>query len=296
MRSGRDLRFEPVPVPARLAADFSAFRTFAAHGVRGHLSLGYQDKRGRSTDVTDGAFATYAGILILRGAGTYTDWNGRTYPLAAGDVFQRVPGRKHTVTIDPASGWVEGWVDVDADLARRWGAVGVLDLERAVLRPGLDLAMMERHERELIELRAAAEGDLGRRYAAIVALLIDWYARDRARATPDPVAALVEDACRLLAEGSADRALVATVARGGLSYERFRKVFRARMGVSPGAYRIRRRIDRARELLLSSSATVAAIADALGYANPFAFSAQFKQLVGVSPEQYRQRLPGGCSG
>ncbi len=295
MRSGRNQRYEPVPVPTRLVADVTAFRTFAAPGIRGHLSLGFQDKGGRSTDVTDGAFLTFSCILILRGAGTYTDWNGRTYPLAAGDVFQRVPLRKHTVTIDPASAWVECWVDVDHDLARQLAAVGVIDLDRAVLRPGLDLAMMERHEREMTELRTAAEGDLGRRYAAIVAILVDWYGRDRARATPDPSAAMVDEACRLLADGIAERALVATVARGGLSYERFRKVFRARMGVSPGAYRIRRRIDRARELLLASGDTVAAIADELGYANPFAFSAQFKQLVGVSPEQYRQRLPGGRS-
>ena len=73
-----------------------------------------------------------------------------------------------------------------------------------------------------------------------------------------------------------------------MSYERFRKVFRARMGVSPAAYRIRRRIDRARELLVGG-VSVSRVADELGYANPFIFSAQFKRLVGASPRAFQRR-------
>jgi AraC-like DNA-binding protein len=74
-----------------------------------------------------------------------------------------------------------------------------------------------------------------------------------------------------------------------MGYESFRKEFRARMGVSPGDYRIRRRIDRARELLTSTTQSVKEIAYELGYPNPSVFSLQFKREVGRSPEHYRSR-------
>ena len=100
----------------------------------------------------------------------------------------------------------------------------------------------------------------------------------------------IDEACRLLAEEATGRATLERIAkRLDLSYEIFRKEFRERMKISPGDYRIRRRLDRARELLLSTKTTVTDIADELGYPNASVFSLQFKRLIGSSPEHYRRR-------
>lgn len=67
------------------------------------------------------------------------------------------------------------------------------------------------------------------------------------------------------------------------------------------------RLDVAADLLRESDATVEAVARKVGYSTPFAFSAAFKRVRGVSPQEYRgsppedhlelpdrqRRLPGG---
>ena len=76
----------------------------------------------------------------------------------------------------------------------------------------------------------------------------------------------------------------------GLSYERIRKLFMKQIGVSPHAYRIRRRLDRACELLREGKASVSEIAERLGYADPFTFSRQFTKERGTSPSAYRKQI------
>jgi AraC-like DNA-binding protein len=51
------------------------------------------------------------------------------------------------------------------------------------------------------------------------------------------------------------------------------------------------RLALAADLLVSSDATVAAVARQVGYGTPFSFSAAFKRVHGVGPQQYRLGRP-----
>lgn len=76
----------------------------------------------------------------------------------------------------------------------------------------------------------------------------------------------------------------------GLSYERNRKIFTEQVGVSPHAYRIRRRLDRACEMLREARVSISEIAEHLGYADPFTFSRQFTKERGSSPTAFRKQM------
>ena len=138
-----------------------------------------------------------------------------------------------------------------------------------------------------------ASRELPRLYLHHLGLLAALFARSNAVPCGDSILHQedwVDEACRLLAEEADGRTTLDQVARRlGLSYESFRKDFRARMGLSPGDYRIRRRMDRARELLVASRESIKEIAYELGYPNASVFSLQFKREVGLSPEHYRRR-------
>jgi AraC-like DNA-binding protein len=49
------------------------------------------------------------------------------------------------------------------------------------------------------------------------------------------------------------------------------------------------RIDLAADLLRKPDTTVGAVADLVGYSSPFALSAAFKRIRGISPTEHRTR-------
>ena len=69
----------------------------------------------------------------------------------------------------------------------------------------------------------------------------------------------------------------------------FRRLFRKYAGVSPAEYRARRRVARAKELLRTSTLSVAAVSELLGYETPSYFCRVFKQRTGVSPATYQKK-------
>jgi len=67
----------------------------------------------------------------------------------------------------------------------------------------------------------------------------------------------------------------------------FSDQFERVVGVRPLDYLVRRRIERAQYLLLTTEDSVKAIADAVGIADPAYFSRVFTRLCGASPSAYR---------
>ena len=82
---------------------------------------------------------------------------------------------------------------------------------------------------------------------------------------------------------------VAELARkSGLSTSHFRKLFREYHGISPRAMHRRQRIDAACSQLIYTIQSVSEIADDLGYACIHSFSRAFKDVMGISPSNYRR--------
>jgi AraC family transcriptional regulator len=84
----------------------------------------------------------------------------------------------------------------------------------------------------------------------------------------------------------------------GLSIDRFRRDFKAATQMSPHQYVIRKRVERARELLTSScNPRLADIALACGFADQSHLSTTFRRVLGVSPARFaRQPTDTSCVG
>jgi len=83
--------------------------------------------------------------------------------------------------------------------------------------------------------------------------------------------------------------LGALAALAGTSTSQLERDFKTLFGVSPQDHLHKCRIERACRLL-AGPGSVAAIAQACGYADHSAFTRRFRALTGVTPRQYRQRL------
>lgn len=108
----------------------------------------------------------------------------------------------------------------------------------------------------------------------------DWY-----RAHADPV---VGHALRLMHHNPAHRWTLGELAREvGISRAALARRFHELVGEPPMTFLTGWRIALAADLLREPGATLASVAHQVGYGSPFALSAAFKRLRGVSPQQHR---------
>lgn len=130
----------------------------------------------------------------------------------------------------------------------------------------------------------------------VVAALRAWFARPEAkapgwyRAQGDPV---VGRALKLLHNNPAHPWTVAELAvRAGVSRAALARRFAELVGEPPMTYLTGWRLALAADLLREPDATVGAVARRVGYGSPFALSAAFKRVHGVSPQEHRLAAVG----
>jgi AraC-like DNA-binding protein len=125
----------------------------------------------------------------------------------------------------------------------------------------------------------------------VVALLRAWFARHQSgapgwyRAQRDPV---VGTALRMLQNNPEQAWTVATLAAEiGVSRAALARRFTEVVGEPPMTFLTAWRLALAADLLLEPDTTIAAVAQQVGYGSPFALSAAFKRVRGVSPKDHR---------
>jgi AraC-like DNA-binding protein len=126
----------------------------------------------------------------------------------------------------------------------------------------------------------------------LIAVLRAWFARPDAeapawyRAYSDPV---VGKALRLIHDDPAHAWTIAELAaEAGVSRAAFARRFTELLGEPPMKFLTDWRLSLAADLLLEPEATVGSVAYQVGYASPFALSAAFKRVRGMSPQEYKR--------
>lgn len=95
---------------------------------------------------------------------------------------------------------------------------------------------------------------------------------------------------------AADLSLAALADRVHMSARHFARLFTAEVGLSPGRYVDRVRLETARRLLAESDESTEAVARVAGFGNYQALRRAFVSGLGVSPAEYRRRFGAGLPG
>ena len=269
----------------------TVYRTITTGGRTTRWGYGRAAKVDVRSFYTDRVTSELVIVYAVRGTGRFVDGRGEGFAVESGDVLIHWPGTACSLTVETDGRWLERWVIADRGFADAMERIGVISPDRTVLRIGVHGKIVEGFDRLGRDLRDMHDQDVDRYCVQLHDLLVEMNGLTRGCLSDDGDVAMVRTACRLLAEQfDAVVHLPEIAASLGFGYERFRKVFKRRVGVAPGEYRVRRRIDRARELIIQLGLNNREIADRLGYADPFSFSKQFKLVVGESPESFRRRM------
>ncbi|MCG5463459.1 AraC family transcriptional regulator [Micromonospora sp. NPDC053740] len=126
----------------------------------------------------------------------------------------------------------------------------------------------------------------------LVCTVRDWFDQPEAEA-PGWYRALSDDTVGPVLRAMHDApgrqwTLASLAAQAGVSRSTLAKRFTALVGEPPLTYLTDWRMTVAADMLSESSATVAAVARHLGYADAFGFSAAFKRVHGMSPSRHRR--------
>jgi AraC-like DNA-binding protein len=232
-------------------------------------------------DLPPRKLGSYALVYLLRGTGVYGDTTGVRRKLVPGDLLLVFPEIPHWYGPPQGAVWDEFFIVFSGDVFDLWRMAGLLN----PASPTCHLEPVDYWLRRLQEL-VVGEHDSLLQVCSLQHALAEAFEASAGPKEPE----WIDRARRLMGEpGNRTAAMVARTL--GMSYETFRKRFVAATGVSPAHFRLTKMLDRACSLIVSERATNKQIAERLGFCDEFHFSHRFKQVLGISPAEFRRTLP-----
>lgn len=213
------------------------------------------------------------------------------FPVHQGQVVVLPPRQPHAYGADGDDPWTLWWFHAASPEVEAFLAGAGMTADNPVRRPrdlypvvslmSEVLAWMER-DSTTTSLNAAA----GAAWHALTLLASERYRSDEA-------GDVIDHATEYLRAHIADRVTVPELAAmASLSTSHFSALFKRHVGYPVLQYQTMLRMGRARELLDTTSATVAAIAAEVGYPDSFYFARQFKKVHGMTAREYREQHKG----
>ena len=226
-------------------------------------------------------------ILITAGGGTFESKSMAQARVGAGDALLLFPNEWHRYRPDPETGWSEYWLGFRGQDAER--VMGTFFEPTAPIRHPVQTDEIIRLFDQLLHWLdnpvPGIEQVLASHVPLILAFLQSGSLNPGAAGMDD--AQLVQEAKSRILKNISSRTDLTKLARTlGISYSKFRAIFKARTGYSPREFENLIKLNRARDLLQSGNYSVSAAADALGYTSVYYFSRAFKRQFGQSPRNW----------
>ncbi|MER7398861.1 GlxA family transcriptional regulator [Streptomyces sp. NPDC000151] len=208
-----------------------------------------------------------SGAFLLAAAGLLDGHRATTHWALSDALADRFPG----VDVDAEPIFIR-----DGDLATSAGVTS-----------GIDLAL------------ALVEEDLGREVALTVARHLVVFLRRPGNQTQFSAQLAAQTAERpplrevqhwITGNPAADLSVEALAARCGLSPRHFARAFRDEVGMTPGRYVDRVRLEAARRLLEDTTDGIERVSRRCGYGTPEAMRRAFVRALGAGPAEYRRRF------
>ena len=255
-----------------------------SYPTRGHADGYYFDiEKGRVLN-------EYQLLYITEGEGIFNSAHAKDIPLKAGDLFLLFPGEWHTYHPTGKNGWKSYWIGFKGKNVDDRVKVGFLSVDKPIYHVGFSADIIRLYEEAY--KRAQEETPYSQQIlAGIVNHLVGlMYALERSmELSKDHTRVDMINLARLRIRESleADLTIQQIAEDLGVSYSNFRKLFKEFTGISPALYQQDLRLQRAKELLATTTLSIKEIAYRLRFESPDYFSSKFKIKTGKKPSEFR---------
>jgi len=234
---------------------------------------------------------SYSFVYMVKGKGYYADAHGARQNLRDGDLMVIFPELAHAYGPRLSQKWDQIYCVFSGPQFDFLRERGLLD----PLHPVWHLEPVDYWRRRFEEVIGSedwhTEVGAKRVMGRFLHLIYDMSAADAEGSARFARERWLEESQRILANrGDHGWPSPEEVAREvGLNYDNFRKQFSLKLGVSPGQFQKRKKIDRACAAIYQGSHGFKELADELAFCDVFHFSKTFKQVMGMSPSSFRKK-------
>ena len=229
-------------------------------------------------------------LYITEGEGIFNSAHAKDIPLKAGDLFLLFPGEWHTYHPTGKNGWKSYWIGFKGKNVDDRVKAGFLSVYKPIYHVGFSADIIRLYEEAY--KRAQEEAPYSQQIlAGIVNHLVGlMYALERSmELSKDHTRVDMINLARLRIRESleVDLTIQQVAEELGVSYSNFRKLFKEFTGISPALYQQDLRLQRAKELLATTTLSIKEIAYRLRFDSPDYFSSKFKIKTGKKPSEFR---------
>ena len=232
----------------------------------------------------------YQLVYVTNGEGVLETENGGVFSIKRGMIFVLFPGEWHTYYPNYETGWSHYWIGFGGSEVEGWIKRGYCSKETPVFKVGINDEIVSLFRKAIYvanEEQSLYQQVLSGLVVYLVALMcsID---KNRCVGNGD-FSSKIDYACVLMRELVEQSVSMQEIAvKSGMGYSLFRKLFKERMLCAPVQYFLNLKIQKAVELLTTTTIYVKEIAYQLSFDSPAYFSARFKKQMGKSPVEYRE--------
>jgi AraC-like DNA-binding protein len=266
-------------------------------GIQDLPVIGHYTYRRAAKGLTREAHEDHFEVTFLAKGVQIYETEGQRTVLRGGDLYLTRPGERHSTAGQPEEKGEAFWIF----LRRSEGKKPFLGLEQvtsdAIMqafqngkRSARASADVTTHLAEIYRMWSSVDTDPFRRAAvqARVRLLAIELAYCFSNDLTADIAGPISKALDLLrVEGNWDISLGDLAKEANLSEARFKVRFKAEVGIPPGEYLIRRRIEKAKYWLRRSTHPIMKISSELCFPTAQYFATVFKRYTGMRPQDYR---------
>lgn len=253
------------------------------------FGCGFLNKKKQKCKEDNNIFRHYGIVLVLSGSGLHIDEEGNETSVYPGCLIQRIPDKKQSLHINPDGSWFEFFICIGKGMYESLVSMDLLDGKQTVLVPGLNRAILDCCTEFHQLMKFSHPTEINMLVPEALKIILMFHHLHKENSSNSKEREIVHKASILLAQPTSYKSPIPDIANDlDVGYEKFRKVFKEIMGVSPHNYVLQKRMDIAKTYLIDKNKSIKEIALELGFADAYAFSKQFRKCVGLSPSEFRK--------